>query len=175
MTVGKAPVGWLIGGVLLGLCQVGAVAIKKPLGVSTQFVVTDTQVLEAVAKDYVAAHPLVSAKKYREPGYGFWLAIGIPIGAAIAAFATGRWRVSKIPAWWAANRGRRTGERFLVCFGAGMLILLGARLAHGCTSGQFASGWAQLSLAAIPFTVGLFGAGMLVARALYPKTPDIER
>ena len=60
-------------------------------------------------------------------------------------------------------------------FVGGVFILLGARLAHGCTSGQFASGWAQLSLAAVPFTVGLFGFGMLTARIFYPKVPGIER
>jgi hypothetical protein len=174
MKVGKAPVGWLIGGLLLGLCQVGAVAIKKPLGVSTQFVVADTQILESVAPDYVDGHPLISGKKYREIGYGFWLAIGIPIGAFLAALFTGHLRLSKVPEWWALNRGNAPGKRFLACFVAGILILLGARLAHGCTSGQFASGWAQLSLAAVPFTVGLFGAGMLVARIVYPKTPEIE-
>ncbi|MEN6308552.1 MAG: YeeE/YedE thiosulfate transporter family protein, partial [Anaerohalosphaeraceae bacterium] len=64
--------------------------------------------------------------------------------------------------------------RFLVGFIAGILILLGARLAHGCTSGQFASGWAQLSLSAVPFTITLFAFGMLAARIVFPKTPDIE-
>jgi hypothetical protein len=37
------------------------------------------------------------------------------------------------------------------------------------------SGWSQLSLSVVPFTVTLFGMGMLVARLVYPKTPDIER
>lgn len=47
--VRRAPLGWLAGGILLGLVQVAAVALKSPLGVSTQFVVADTQVLGAVA------------------------------------------------------------------------------------------------------------------------------
>ena len=60
-------------------------------------------------------------------------------------------------------------------FIGGFLILLGARMAHGCTSGQFASGWAQLSLSVVPFTITLFGFGMLTALLVYRKTPDIEK
>ena len=173
-TVRRAPLGWLAGGILLGLVQVAAVALKSPLGVSTQFVVADTQVLERAAPDYVAAHPLISSRGYLEPGYGWWLDVGIVLGALAAALATRRYRVSAMPAWWRANHGDGIGKRFLAAFVAGFLILLGARFAHGCTSGQFASGWAQLSLAAVPFTVALFGAGMLTARLVHPKAPTIE-
>lgn len=172
--VRKAVLPWLAGGILLGLVQVAAVALKSPLGVSTQFVVADTQALEAVAPDYVASHPLISGKSYTQPGYGWWLDIGIVLGAAAAALATRRFRVSAMPAWWRANHGDGIGKRLAAGFAAGFLILLGARFAHGCTSGQFASGWAQLSLAAVPFTVALFGAGMLTARLVHPKAPPID-
>jgi hypothetical protein len=156
--VRKAPLAWWIGGILLGLTQILAVAVKKPLGVSTQFVVVDSVALHRAAPDYAKDHPLIDGKKYKSFGYGWWLDVGLVAGALLAAVVTLRWR-----------------PRFLVAFFGGFLILFGARLAHGCTSGQFAGGWAQLSLSALPFTVGLFGAGMIVARIIYPKTPDIER
>lgn len=172
--VRKAPLGWLLGGLLLGLLQVAAVGIKKPLGVSTQFVVADTQILEEVAPAYVEGHKLIDSKKYRQPGYGWWLALGIPVGALGAALASRRWRLDAVPVWWKANHGPKAGKRFLWAVIGGFFVLLGARFAHGCTSGQFASGWAQLSVSAIPFTVALFGVAMLVARFVYPKTPAIE-
>ena len=173
-TVRKTPVGWLVGGALLGIMQIVAVAVKKPLGVSTQFVVADTQVLEAASPGYVADHPLISATKYTEPGYGWWLALGIIVGAAIAAVVTRRWRVTSSPIWWRANHGAVAWKRYAAAFAGGFLILLGARFAHGCTSGQFASGWAQLSVSALPFTAALFGAAMLTARFVYPQSPEIE-
>lgn len=173
--VRRPLLGWLAGGALLGLVQVAAVALKSPLGVSTQFVVAGTQVLEAVAPDYVAGHALISSKSYTEPGYGWWLDVGIVLGALVAALATRRFRVSAVPAWWRVNHGEGIGRRLAAGFVAGFLILLGARFAHGCTSGQFASGWAQLSLAAVPFTVALFGSAMLTARFVHPKTPVIDR
>jgi len=173
-TVRKAPLGWLVGGALLGLLQVAAVAISSPLGISTQWVVADTQILEKVSPAYVAEHPMISSAKYTEPGYGWWLAIGVIVGAALAALVTKRWRIDTVPLWWRANHGPGAGKRLAAAFVGGFLILLGARFAHGCTSGQFASGWAQLSVAALPFTVALFGAAMATARFVYPKTPAIE-
>ena len=173
--VRRAPLTWLMGGLLLGLVQLVAVAVHGPLGVSTQFVVANTQVIESVATDYVRAHPLIQTKKYRDPGYGWWLAVGIVVGAFIAALATGRFRLQHRTVWWELNRGTESGERIVVCFVGGILILLGARFAHGCTSGQFASGWAQLSLSAIPFTIALFAFAMLTAAMFYPKTPKIEK
>lgn len=171
----KSPMGWLLAGLLLGALQTVAVAVKKPLGVSTQYVVADTQVLEAVAPAYVEGHPLISKAKYREPGYGWWLVIGIFVGAGGAALLTGRFRRQDMPVWWRVNHGGSRARRWMAAFAGGFLVLLGARFAHGCTSGQFASGWAQLSVAAVPFTIAMFGAGMLVARLAYPKTPDLER
>lgn len=170
--VKRAPLPWWAAGLLLGLIQVLAVGVSKPLGVSTQFVVADTKVLEKVAPDYVADHPLIKSKKYQTLGGGWWLDVGLICGAFVAAVAVGRFKIRSSMVWWRVNYGNRVALRFLVCFLGGFLILLGARFAHGCTSGQFASGWAQLSLAAVPFTLTLFGFGMLTARVLYPKTPE---
>jgi len=172
--VRKPPLNWLVGGLLLGLVQVAAIGLAKPLGVSTQFVVADTKLLDAAAPEYVAAHELVSSDKYRKLGYGWWLDIGIIVGAALAALATRRWRVQTSTVWWSETRGPGAASRMVACFIGGMFILLGARFAHGCTSGQFASGWAQLTLAAVPFTITLFGFAMLTAMFVYPRTPRIE-
>ncbi len=176
-TVRKAPLVWWVGGLVLGLTQVLAVAVKKPLGVSTQFVVADTMIIQQVDNEYVQQHPLISAGKYQKFGYGWWLDIGLVAGALVAAVVTRRWRLSVRPAWWKANHagGSSVLKRLITSFVGGMFILMGARLAHGCTSGQFASGWAQLSLSAVPFTIGLFGAGMFVAWLVYPRSPHVER
>lgn len=174
-TVRKAPLPWLVGGLILGIVQVLAVGVKKPLGVSTQFVVADARVVAAAAPGYAESHSLISKSKYQKFGYGWWLDVGLVAGACIAALATKRWKLNRVPVWWQANRGASSAGRFVACAIGGFLILLGARLAHGCTSGQFASGWAQLALSAVPFTVTLFGFGMLTAFVMYRKTPDIEK
>ena len=173
--VGKAPMTWWAGGLLLGLVQVFAVAVQKPLGVSTQFVVADTLVLKTIAPSYVETHALVSDAKYQKIGYGWWLNFGLVAGALAAGVRAGRWRLRTTTVWWRATYGQSVGARLIVGFIGGFLILLGARIGHGCTSGQLASGWAQLSLSAVPFTIGLFVCGMLTAFIVYRKKPEIEQ
>ena len=170
----KAPLPWLVGGLLLGLVQIAAIGLYKPLGVSTQFVVVGSKVLHEVTPEFARKHPLISQEKYREFGYGFWLVFGVCCGAFIASVATRRWRPRGTTVWWRKNYGRSMTKRFACTFVGGVLILLGARFAHGCTSGQFASGWAQLSLSVVPFTVMFFAAAMLTAWFVYPRVPPVE-
>jgi hypothetical protein len=172
--VRRAPLVWWAGGLLLGLTQLLAIAVRKPLGVSTQFVVADAMVLERVAPAYVRGHPLIDKAKYLDPGYSWWLDIGLVLGAFLAALFVRRWRLRFLPVWSRIN-GHGYVRRFLFGLLGGFLILLGARFAHGCTSGQFASGWAQLSVSVIPFTVMMFAMGLLTARLAYPKVPEIQQ
>ncbi len=171
----KAPMTWWAGGLMLALVQIFAVAVQKPLGVSTQFVVADTYALKALAPDYVETHQLISKEKYQKIGYGWWLNIGLIAGALVAGILAGRCRLQTTTVWWRATYGHSVGARLIVGFIGGFLILLGARMGHGCTSGQLASGWAQLSLSVVPFTIGLFVCGMLTAFIVYRKKPQIEQ
>ena len=175
LTVQKAPLPWWLGGLLLGLIMVLAVGLKKPLGVSTQFVIVESIGLHQVAPEYAENHPVLKTEKYTKLGYGFWLDVGLFAGALIAAIAVRRWKLRATTIWWQASHGSKIWARLLAGFIGGFLILLGARMAHGCTSGQFASGWAQLSFSVVPFTIGMFVAGIIAARLTYPKTPTIER
>lgn len=174
-TVKKAPLPWWLAGLLLGLVQVAAVYMAKPLGVSTQFPIVESIVIHKTNPEYSQNHQLLSQEKYQKIGYGAYLDIGLIIGAAVSAVVIRKWRLSTVPVWWQVNHGHSVIWRFITGFIGGFLILLGARLAHGCTSGQFASGWAQLSLSAIPFTITLFGFGMLTALLFYKKTPEIDK
>ncbi len=171
LVVKKAPMPFWAAGLLLGVVQIIAVAAYKPLGVSTQFVVADARVIQAAAPDYSRQHPLIGQEKYTRLGYGFWLDIGILIGGLGAAVAAKRFSPSIRPVWSKRN-GHSRAFRLVTAFAGGFLILLGARLAHGCTSGQLASGFAQLSLSGFVFALPLFAFAMLTAYLVYPKAPS---
>lgn len=175
MVVRKSPLPWWAAGILLGLVQILAIGLVKPLGVSTQFVVADAKIIKRVDGDYAKNHPLISEEKYQKFGYGWWLDVGLLVGAFVAAVLVRRWKVQTTTVWWQTNQGTSVVKRLISGFVGGFLILLGARFAHGCTSGQFASGWAQLSLSVVPFTITMFGFGMLTAYLVYPKVPAIIR
>ena len=166
------PLPWWIAGLLLGLVQVLAVALVKPMGVSKQFVVVDTKVLNRLAPEYSEKHPILSDEQYKKFGYDGWFDIGIIIGACFAALHLRVWKVRTVSAWWGRNHDAPVLLRLIAGFCGGVLLLLGARLAYGCVTGQLISGWTQLSLSVIPFTIALFASGMLVAYLVYPKKPN---
>jgi len=160
---------WWAAGILLGLVQVLAVSLVGPLEVSNPFVVADAKALENLAPEYADNHPLVSREEYRQPGYGSWFNIGIVIGALIAVLHLRTWRVRTTTVWWQRNHNAPLLLRLIVGFCGGVFLLLGAGLAHGALSGQLISGWTQLSLSAVPFTVTMLGCGMFVAYFVYPR------
>ena len=164
---------WWAAGILLGMVMTLAVAVKKPLGVSTQFVVANGAVLKEVAPGYVDNHAMLKKTKYHTPGYGWWFDIGLIVAAAGTALLVGKFKPRATCDWARANGSVR--KRLILSFIGGVILLFGARLAGGCTSGQFASGWAQLSLSAVPFTIGMFVFGMIAARIFYPKQPGAAK
>lgn len=166
------PLPWWAAGILLGLVQVLAIALVKPMGVSKQFVVADAEVLNRVAPEYSDKHPLITDEEYREFGYGWWFNIGLIIGALLAALHLRTWKIQTVSVWWRRNHDAPVLLRLIAGFCGGVLLLVGAGLAHGCVTGQFISGWTQLSISAIPFTITLFVFGMLAAYLIYPKAPN---
>ena len=60
-----------------------------------------------------------------------------------------------------------TGKRYRDAFLGGFLIVFGARIAGGCTSGHIISGITQLSVSGLIFAAGVFATGILTAKLLH--------
>lgn len=73
------------------------------------------------------------------------------------------------PRVWRANFGNTPWRRYLTAFGAGILVLYGARLAGGCTSGHMMSGMMQTAVSGYIFAAGAFAAAIPTAMFLYRK------
>jgi uncharacterized membrane protein YedE/YeeE len=63
-------------------------------------------------------------------------------------------------------RETTTARRYADAFLGGVLIVFGARLAGGCTSGHIISGITQLAVSGLIFGAAVFGAGILTAKLL---------
>lgn len=180
---------WKIGGVLLGTVFLLAVILVKPIGVSTQFVIFDGILWNAVDSSlvvesadsttgYASSNSYLDksggkyAKSVAEPlNYSFIFVIAMFAGA----FISGRLRggvgksESSMPAVWRANFGDSKFKRYATAFVAGFVVLYGARLAGGCTSGHMMSGIMQTSVSGFIFTAGVFLAGIPTAIYLFRK------
>ena len=88
-----------------------------------------------------------------------WQVIGVAIGALVAAFMGGRFRVQLDGA-----RSVGTPRRLLAALGGGLVSGFGARVAAGCTSGLGLSGAATLGIAAFVFLGLFFATGLLASR-----------
>lgn len=166
---------WKVAGLLLGLLLILATALVKPLGVSTQYVVTDAIVLHKAAPAVAEANEYLN--NYGEKtdwtiGYGWMLVFGMFVGGGLSAFISKRFRKrekSALPAMWREEFGSSSPRRMVHAFVGGALLLFGARLAGGCTSGHMISGIAQLTLGSFIFGISIFASGILTARSLYKR------
>lgn len=100
-------------------------------------------------------------------GWEWTLLVGLLVGAWISARLSGDHARETVPSLWAARFGERPGPRLAVAFVGGFLLMFGARLAQGCTSGHGITGALQLAVSSWVFLVGLFVSGALVARLMF--------
>lgn len=166
----KRYISWIYGGILLGLLNTFAVATYGALGVSRNYVVTDNMALEAAGSGVSDTNSYLSLY----PATVDWLymiAIGMILGGFLAALVYRGFNTRAVPALWASRFGNSRGKRFAAAFAGGFLLLLGARIAGGCTSGLVLSGVAQLSLAGLVFGISIFASGVVTAKLIYRRVP----
>lgn len=180
---------WKTGGVLLGIVFFAAVLLVKPIGVSTQFVIFDGILWDALNPDvvvtsetaksgYASPNPYLNksggsyAKNVANPlNYSFVFVVAMLVGAAVSARLRGGDgnEEAQMPAVWRANYGDNPWLRYGAAFVAGFIVLYGARLAGGCTSGHMMSGMMQTAVSGYIFAAGAFLAGIPIAVLMFKK------
>lgn len=181
---------WFWGGIALGIVFLMAVWLVKPIGVSTQFVILDgiiwntaapglvTENLEAKSgysseNAYLDKSGGKYAKNVANPlNYGFIFAIAIILGAFLSAITKGpsaNAQERTMPDVWRQRFGESAGVRYLAVFIGGALVLFGARLAGGCTSGHMMSGMMQTSVSGYLFAIAAFAVAVPAAILIYGR------
>lgn len=153
-----------VGGVLIGLLQIPAfLLVDTALGASSSFVTVAGYLVSIVDpnignEDYFANY--MTSSKY---AWQTAMVIGIALGAYVSARFSGMGRRGFSPVWRRTLGIKSMAQRVAMGFAGGFILLLGARLAGGCTSGHGISGMAQLALSSMLAVVAMFAGGMLVA------------
>jgi uncharacterized protein len=151
-----------VAGVVIGLLQIPAfLLIETALGASSSYVtvggliasVIDPAILQI---DYVARHVAATSKNWWQVA----LVIGIAMGAFLSMRLSGSRRQAISPIWACALGTPSPMVRYAVAFLAGFLMLLGARIADGCTSGHGLSGTAQLAVGSLVAVTAMFAGGI---------------
>ncbi len=187
----KGVLPWALGGTLLAVAFLSAVLFVKPIGVSTQFVIADAAVWDVINPDIIKentesktgysspnAYLNKSGGKYAKNAanplnYSFVFVLAMMFGAYLSSKISGDKPESNqesiMPKAWSDNFGTSPKKRFIWAFIAGFIVLFGARLAGGCTSGHMMSGMMQTSLSGYLFALGLFATSIPLAIILYKK------
>lgn len=186
----KGQLNWFRGGILLTFAFLLAVWTIKPIGVSTQFVIADGLIWNALSGDLVKEDPLSKsryssknsylnksggkyAKNVANPlNYSFIFVFAIILGAWISRITRGpnpTLEDKNAPLVWRQRFGMNLASRLVVAFTGGFLVLFGARLAGGCTSGHMMSGMMQTALSGYLFTFAAFAAAVPVAVFVYGR------
>ena len=153
---------WALLGALFGLVSAASIALWGPIGVSGTYPRFIGALLRRLAPGYAGANTyLVKMGDFAKPET--FLVLGLLIGG----FAAARFSPVRAPRVEFIHPGQTsTIARYRDAFLGGFLIIFGARLAGGCTSGHIISGITQLSVSGIIFGAAVFASGILTARLL---------
>jgi hypothetical protein len=166
---GVNPKPYLIGVGIGVLSWATFVVVGDPLGITTAL----SQVSGGVAsvglgQEAVAANPYWANNPFKL-NYGVLFLIGTMLGGLVSALLSGGLKFESVPSEWAARKGGSVGKRYLWAFIGGVVIMYGARLANGCTSGNGISGGLQLALSGWVFLAVMFVSGVVTAHLFLRK------
>jgi uncharacterized protein len=155
-------------GIVIGLLQIPAfLIIETALGASSSYVTVGALVTSWVDPSilkigYAANHVAATAKNWWQVA----LVVGVAIGAFLSMKISGARRQPISPIWQRALGSASPTRRYAVAFAGGFLMLLGARIADGCTSGHGLSGMAQLAVGSTVAVAAMFAGGIAAAMLL---------
>lgn len=143
---------------------------NKPIGITTAFESTAAGLGQKLAPRASGVNAYL-AKNEDVPKLDWeWaLAAGVMLGSLLSANASGDHHPPRVPAHWAARFGASPVVRDVGAFVGGALMMFGARVAKGCTSGHAISGTQQLAASSWLFSPVMAAAAAGVARALFGK------
>ncbi len=158
---------WVISGIALALLEVLVflkTSTNRPVGASTSYPYIADLLTGVTQNDYFS--------KIQKPGH--WELIfltGAFLAGLIISLIKKEFRLTLIHKRWKTYRGTSAMKRILWAFAGGFILIFGARMAGGCTSGHILSGGMQLAISSLVFAVFVF-AGLLITGKVFYKTKE---
>jgi len=162
---------YLVGAGIGILSWITFAVMGEALGTSTSMVHVAGLLEGIFSSQHVHDNAYLMGTFKKDPAidWQFALVLMLPVGAWIAAKLAGSRHVEYMPAIWKERIGENRLQRYLWSFAGGTILLFGARLAGGCTSGHGISGGLQLSVSSWVFLGSMFLSGVGTALLFYRK------
>ena len=154
---------WAVAGTLFAVINlITFIVANRPIGASTAFPYIGNVIFPVIENEYW--------KEIKTSGsWEVWFLIGGFLGAIISSTITKTFRFTFTPVYWEKNLNMSTKSRIFFAFLGGFLLIFGARMAGGCTSGHMFSGGMQLAVSSLWFALFAFIGGLVVANLIYRR------
>jgi uncharacterized membrane protein YedE/YeeE len=161
-------------GALIGVLSILTFSlVDKPIGMSTGIAqASGACALPVLGSAGVAANTYWAKKAVPAWDYGSLFVLGTFFGAFVSAVVSGSFKLESVPAVWRERFGSSLIKRMAAAFLGGVIIIFGARLADGCTSGHGISGSLQLAVSSWTFFIVMFTTGTITAFILFRNRPQ---
>ncbi|MBL9134534.1 MAG: YeeE/YedE family protein [Verrucomicrobiales bacterium] len=152
------------------LSWVAFAVMNQPIGISTTVSAASGACLTPLLGAEAVASNAYWKKTPLKLDYPTVFVLGTFLGALASVIWGRAFRWQVVPPVWRSRFGGRAWVRLAAAFLGGVVVLYGARLAGGCTSGHGISGTLQLALSSWVFFLSLFASGVATALALFGRT-----
>ncbi|MEZ5070746.1 MAG: YeeE/YedE thiosulfate transporter family protein [Bacteroidales bacterium] len=158
---------WILAGILLAILDVAVFSrwfFDRPIGASTAYPFLGDILTGATGSDYFTR--ITQSGRWEVVFLGGAFAAGLVMSVLKKEF-----RITLIHENWRRFKGASSWKRILWAFAGGFLLIFGARMAGGCTSGHILSGGMQVAFSSLLFAVAVF-AGLLGTGLVFYGKPD---
>jgi uncharacterized membrane protein YedE/YeeE len=156
---------WLYAGIALAILNAVvflSVVSNRQIGASTAYPYIADLISGTTQNNYFA--------KIQEPGrWELLFLTGAFISGLVISLFRKEFKIIIIHSNWAKYKGNSVFKRLIWSFLGGFILIIGARMAGGCTSGHILSGGMQLSLSSLIFAVFVFAGLLITGKLFYTK------
>ncbi len=159
---------WWAGGIAMAallLFTFSVFGANRPIGASTYVPYFAGIIFDLDPQKYIYL------KEIHNPGSweGVFL-LGVLFGSFFnAVFVTKTFRFTIVPAAWKRYKNDSAFSRLFWSFVAGFFLIIGARMAGGCTSGHFLSGVTQTAFSSMLFGAVVMASLIVTGKLFYNK------
>jgi len=162
---------WWMGGILMAGLLLIAFSIfgaDRPIGASTYVPFFAGLIFDLDPEKYSYLKEIKNAGSWE----GVMLLGSLVGGFVTSIFITKSFRFSLMPTGWRKYKNNSVLSRILWSFFSGFLLIIGARLAGGCTSGHFMSGMSQLAISSMIFGTVVMISLLITGKFFYNTKGD---
>ncbi|MBN1821125.1 MAG: YeeE/YedE family protein [Prolixibacteraceae bacterium] len=156
---------WLYAGIAFAVLN-GIVFListsNRPIGASTTYPYVADLLTGTIRNGYF--------EKIKTPGsWELIFLTGAMLAGLVFSILSKEFKIIAIHERWAKYKGTSTLKRIIFAFIGGFILIFGARMAGGCTSGHVISGGMQIAISSLVFAIFVFAGLLVTGKIFYRK------